>query len=199
MTCPKDRRPRRPPLILASGSPQRRRLLRRLGVPFRVIPSRASERSRLRDPRRLVVELALRKATQVAERHPRAAVLGADTVVYCRRRVIVKPRTRGESRLMLAALSGAWHRVYTGVAMALEGGRLAFTECAVSLVKARRLSEAAMRRLAGRHMDKAGGYAVQDRLDPFIERVRGDRDNVIGLPMRSVRRLWRAVQGHPAH
>ncbi|MFA6317512.1 MAG: nucleoside triphosphate pyrophosphatase [Elusimicrobiota bacterium] len=179
------------PLILASASPQRRVLLKRLGVPFRVIPSRASERTSEKDPRRLVVELAARKAVQVAREHPRSAVLGADTIVYSRGRVIVKPRGRADSERILRSINGAWHRVYTGVALALDGGRRVLTECALSRVRARRLSEAELLALVGRHLDKAGGYAVQDRKDPFINRVSGDHDNVVGLPMRSVRRLWR--------
>ncbi|MBI5884369.1 MAG: septum formation protein Maf [Elusimicrobia bacterium] len=181
----------RPPLILASASPQRHAILKRLGVPFRVIPSRASERSGLRDPLRLVVALALRKAAQVAREHPQAAVLGADTIVFCRGRVIVKPRSRSDSERILRLLNGSWHRVYTGVALVLEGGRLAFTECAVTRVRARKMSEVELMSLAGKHMDKAGGYAVQDRRDPFIQRVSGDHDNVVGLPLRSVRRLWK--------
>ncbi|MBI5622920.1 MAG: septum formation protein Maf [Elusimicrobia bacterium] len=180
-----------PPLILASASPRRRSLLKRLGVPFRVVPSRASESTRQRDPRRLVVELALRKALSVARRHPRSAVLGADTIVFSRGEVIVKPRSHADSLRILRRINDCWHRVYTGVALALDGGRLSFTECALSRVRARRLSEAELRSLAGKHLDKAGGYAVQDRRDPFIKRVSGDHDNVVGLPMRAVRRLWR--------
>jgi septum formation protein len=138
-----------------------------------------------------VVALALRKASQVAREHPPAAVLGADTIVFCRGRIIVKPRSRPESERILRLLNNSWHRVYTGVALVLEGGGLAFTECAVSRVRARKMSEVKLMSLAGKHLDKAGGYAVQDRRDPFIKRVSGDHDNVVGLPMRSVRRLWK--------
>jgi septum formation protein len=59
----------------------------------------------------------------------------------------------------------------------------------VTKVYARLLGAGQLRRLAGKHMDKAGAYAVQDRRDPLVERIVGDRDNVVGLPMRSVRRL----------
>ena len=69
------------PLILASASPRRRVLLRRLRLPFRILPSRVSEVSREKVPKRLVVQLALRKARDVARRHPQAIVLGADTLV----------------------------------------------------------------------------------------------------------------------
>ncbi|MBI5209109.1 MAG: Maf family protein [Elusimicrobia bacterium] len=164
-------------------------LLRRLGVRFRIVPSRVSEKSSERRPDRLVVMLAARKALEVARRHPAAMVLGADTIVYCRNRIIVKPRSRADSRRMIAALSGTWHRVYTGVALVLEGGRRTLTGCAVTRIRARRLSPEQVESLAGKHMDKAGGYAVQDDADPLIKEVKGDLDNAIGLPLRVVRGL----------
>lgn len=175
-------------LILASASPQRRRLLRRLGLRFRVVPSRAGESSPLRDPRRLVLALALRKAAAAARRYPRAAVLGADTVVYCRGRILTKPSGVRGSRRMLNLLNGSWHRVYTGLVL-LRPGLGPLRACIATRVKARRLSSSAISRLAGRHLDKAGGYAVQDRDDPFIEEVSGDFDNVVGLPIKTVLRL----------
>lgn len=180
-----------PLLVLASRSPQRRRLLAGLGVPFRVIPSSASERSTQGNPRLLVLELALRKALQVSRRRRPALVLGADTVVCCGGRILLKPRGRKDALRMLAALNGRWHRVYTGVALVDAGSGHSWREATVSRVKARRLDAEVLERMAGRHLDKAGGYALQDGDDPFIERVEGPQDNVIGLPLASVRSLLR--------
>jgi septum formation protein len=59
----------------------------------------------------------------------------------------------------------------------------------VTLVRARKLNDRQLKKLAGKHMDKAGAYAVQDKKDPLVEKMVGDRDNVVGLPMRSVKRL----------
>lgn len=184
-------------LVLASASPQRRRLLRELRVPFRIVPAGVSEASRERDPRRLVLLLALRKARAVARRHPRALVLGADTVVVAAGRILGKPADRDAGRAMLRGLNGRWHKVYTGVALVHSGSRLAFSEAAVSRVKARRLAPAALERFVGRHLDKAGGYAVQDLRDPFIEAIEGPRDNVIGLPLEVVRRLLKRACAAP--
>ncbi|MDD5657746.1 MAG: Maf family protein [Elusimicrobia bacterium] len=176
-------------LILASASPRRRVLLRKLGAPFRVVPSSVGEASRQKDPRRLVVELALRKARDVARRHPEALVLGADTIVVCRGRILGKPRHYQDSLSILRLLNGRWQDVYTGVAVVREGGLWARSRAVRSRVLARRLSEAQLRRLAGKHMDKAGAYAVQDQDDPFIERIVGDYGNVVGLPLEATRRL----------
>ena len=164
-------------------------LLRRLGLRFRVIPSRVSEKTRQKNPRRIVVELALRKARDVARSHPEAIVLGADTLVVCCGEIIGKPRGVADSRRILDLLNGRWQEVYTGVAVVADGGRRSFTRVVKSRVLARRLDEKRLRRLAGKHLDKAGAYAVQDRDDPFIVRITGDYDNVVGLPLGAVERL----------
>lgn len=184
-------------LVLASASPQRRRLLKELRVPFRIVPAAVSESSREKDPRRLVLLLALRKARAVARRHPNALVLGADTVVVSGGRILGKPADQAEGRMMLENLNGRWHKVYTGVALVHRGSRLAVWDAAVSRVKARKLPAAALERFVGRHLDKAGGYAIQDVRDPFIEAVEGARDNVVGLPLDVVRRLLKRAAASP--
>jgi septum formation protein len=179
------------PLILASASPQRRVLLRKLGIPFRIIPSGVAENMRERSPRRLVVALARKKAVAIARKRPGALVLGADTIVWRAGRIIVKPKNGADSLRILRFLNGRKHWVYTGAALAWDGGRRVLSGAAASAVYARRLSRDELARLAGKHGDKAGGYAVQDQKDPFISRVSGDRDNVIGLPLKLVRALMR--------
>lgn len=176
-------------LILASASPQRRLLLRKAGVRFRVAPSGVPESSRLKEPRRLVLALARRKAAAVAARHPGAWVLGADTVVVCRGRILGKPRDAADALRILRLLNGAWQKVYTGVALLRSGRGPVLDGVAVSRVKAHRMPEAWLRRYATKHPDKAGAYSVQHRDDPFIEKVLGPFDNVVGLPVALVRRL----------
>jgi septum formation protein len=157
-------------------------------VRFTVDPSGAHEKSRERDPRKLVVELARRKAEDVARRHPDRFVLGADTLVVCAGEILGKPKDAADGERMLRMLCGRWQRVWTGVAVAAPGGKV-YSGAALSRVKARKLPEEKLRALIGKHMDKAGAYAVQDRKDPLVEKVVGDRDNVTGLPMRLVRKL----------
>lgn len=178
---------RRPDLILASASPRRRAILRAAGIRFQVDPSDVDEDIREKDPRRFVVKLARRKALAVARRHPGVPVLGADTTVVCAGEILNKPKDLADALRMLRLQSGRSQRVYTGVALVV--GRRVYTDCAVSRIVARTLDDEHLKRLAGKHMDKAGAYAIQDRKDPLVARVMGDRDNVVGLPMRSVRRL----------
>jgi septum formation protein len=184
-------------LILASGSPQRRKLLRRLRRPFRIIPSDVSERSSQKDPRKLVILLARRKALAVARRHRQDIVIGADTLVVCQGRIIGKPRDRADSARILRLLNGRWQRVYTGVAVAADGGKRLALGAVISRVKARKLDAARLESLTGKHMDKAGAYAVQDKDDPLVERIVGPLDNVIGLPVEAVRRLLARIEKAP--
>ena len=184
-------------LILASGSPQRRLLLKKLRIPFEIIPSDVSEKSSEKNPRKLVLQLAERKARSVARRRPQDLVLGADTIVVCRGEILLKPRDKKDSERILRLLNGRWQRVYTGVALALDGGKIILKDAALTKVLARKLPEEALAKLIGKHMDKAGAYAVQDKRDPFIKRIEGDRDNVVGLPMRVVRRLLQRAKGKP--
>ncbi|MBI5241840.1 MAG: septum formation protein Maf [Elusimicrobia bacterium] len=181
----------RRPLILASASPRRHILLRRLKVPFRIVPSHVSEATREKNPRRLVMKLALRKAADVARRHPKAVVLGADTIVVCRGEIIGKPRGHADALRILDILNGTWQEVYTGIAVVWEGGKRRRTRAVKSRVLARKLPPGRLHRLAGKHHDKAGAYAVQDRDDPFISRIEGDYTNVVGLPVDAARRLLR--------
>jgi septum formation protein len=178
---------RRPDLILASASPRRKAILHAAGVSFRIDPSDVDENIPERNPRRLVAKLARMKALSVALRHPGELVLGADTTVACAGEILGKPRDLNDAVRMITLQSGRMQRVYTGVAIAK--GRRVYAEVAVTKVYARKLGAEHLKRLAGKHMDKAGAYAVQDRKDPLVERIVGDRDNVVGLPMRAVRRL----------
>ncbi len=182
----------RPVLILASGSPRRRAILRAAGIRFQVSVSGVDENIGESRPRALVLKLARAKALAVAASHPGRLVLGADTTVVCAGEILNKPQSPRDALRMLELQSGRWQRVYTGVALAR--GRRVWTGVGVSRVKARRLDAQRLKRLAGKHMDKAGGYAVQDRRDPLVERIVGDRDNVVGLPMRVVRRLLARAQ-----
>jgi septum formation protein len=178
------------PLILASGSPRRRHLMKAAGYRFRIVVSHAKESvPRGMGPRALVKSLALKKAIAVARRHPDAVVIGADTTVYINGHVVNKPRDQAHAVRMLKELSGAWQKVYTGVVVVTAGGKLRKAAVAVSRVKMRHLTEKDIRRASRKHLDKAGGYAVQESKDPFVEKIVGDYDNVVGLPMRVLNRL----------
>ena len=176
-------------IILASKSPRRIEILKQLGLRFDIIPAQWEEKSTKKRPSARVVELALQKAFDVAQKYPRALVIGADTLVYCQGEIIGKPKNIQDAKRILNKLNGSWQRVYTGVCLMCLAEHKVLYGYDVSACKARCLSPGQLAHLAGKHMDKAGAYAVQDEQDPFIERIVGSRSNVVGFPVEFFKKL----------
>lgn len=184
-------------LYLASRSPRRRALLRFLHRPFRVVPSTYRETIRRNDPPSAnAMRNAIGKAA--AARLPRGArgiVIGADTFLYFRNRVIGKPRSLRHARALLQALSGRSHWVYTGLCLRdVSTGRIC-ASYAKTRVTFKRLTLATVERVLVHTppLDKAGGYAIHRDGRALIARIEGSRSNVIGLPLELLRRELRAM------
>ena len=178
-------------IVLASKSPRRIELLTQMGVKFDVIPSQCQEKSAKKRPSARVKEIALQKAFDVARKYPAAVVIGADTLVFCKGEIIGKPKNQADAVRILRKLNGAWQTVYTGVCIVCLREQKVLFGYDVSRCKARLLPPAQLLRLAGKHMDKAGAYAVQDKEDPFIERIVGSRSNVVGFPVEFFKKLFK--------
>ncbi len=177
-------------LILASASPRRRKLLREHGIRFRVIPSGIREPSvGAESPAAFAKKLALAKAVRVACKLPRGIVLGADTIVVLKKKIYGKPSSVRDARRMLEKLQGTTHRVITGVALVDAATGKKRAAHAVSSVTMRPLSAGEIRRYAAKHPDKAGSYAVQEKNDSVVLKIRGSYSNVVGLPMELVKKL----------
>jgi septum formation protein len=166
-------------------------LLRRVCPHFRIVPAHIQEQVNASfSPAKLVQFLALQKARHVAARLSiREAgnwVLGADTLVFLGDKVLGKPAGATGARRMLQALSGTWHRVYTGVALVQAGTSRREVGYQLTRVKMRKLSFRQIDAACRNHLDKAGAYAIQEKGDPFVEVLHGDYDNVVGLPLRLV-------------
>lgn len=186
-----------PLFVLASGSPRRKLLLKKVVPRFRVRVSRVPEPPPCpgTDVKWHVVQLARRKALAVARRVPRGLVLGADTEVVLRGRVFGKPADTADARRMLSELSGRWHDVYTGLALAVRPGQRVCTGVYRTRVKLRAFTKSELDRWSKKNHDKAGAYAAQARGNPFVERYRGEYENVVGLPLRGLRSLLKKVTG----
>lgn len=187
------------PFILASQSPRRRTLLEQLGVEFRVKVSPADET--LKDtvaPKSAVETLARRKVRPIAERHPEALVLAADTLVAHKGEILSKPDTPQQAQEMLRRLSGTTHRVHTGIALRQEKSAREETTVASTRVTFAPLTDAEIEAYVetGAPMDKAGGYGIQDHTGPlFVEHLEGDYYTVVGLPLRPLYQLLRTHFG----
>jgi septum formation protein len=185
------------PLVLASQSPRRRRLLEQLGVSFSVERSPADETLEGDpSPKKRARQLAARKARPVADSHPSALVLAADTIVIHDDTVLGKPDSPDEAKRMLRRLSDTTHVVYTGLALEHAALGRNVTEGRATQVTFRALSAPEIEAYVstGSPMDKAGAYGIQDHTGPLlVEEIRGDYYGVVGLPLRV---LYRTLQTH---
>ena len=184
-------------LILASGSPRRRELLRNAGFTFEVIPPEVAEDNPGNEaPAMLVERLALDKAEAVAGRFHRqdnVVVLGADTVVVVDSTLLGKPASPAEARQMLQRLSGRTHEVITGVALVEPETARRTVAHETTRVFFRPLEPQEIEDYVGtgEPLDKAGAYAIQGGASRFVTRVEGCYFNVMGLPVALVDRLLR--------
>jgi len=184
-------------VLLASGSPRRRELLRREGIPFDLVDPGPEPEVERGPPERRVLVAARSKALGARVEQRCGLLLAADTVVVAGDRCLGKPRDRGQAGEFLAALIGRTHEVWTGLVFApVRDGVL--DEARLEEVAAR--AEVAMRSLtaveledyldSGDWRDKAGAYGIQSRAGRFTSLVSGELETVIGLPMQPVREAW---------
>lgn len=179
-----------PKLILASGSPRRAEILTSVGWEFEKHVSETDESQLSGErPEAYVRRLARAKAEAAAAFYPTRLVLGADTTVVLGERIIGKPVDLRDAEHMLRELSGGWHAVLTGVALAMNGETI--VESRTTHVKFAELTEGEIQFLVenGSPLDKAGAYAVQAQAALFIEEIQGDYWNVVGLPVSLVYKM----------
>lgn len=185
-----------PPLVLASASPRRARLLGDRGIRVTVRPSHDPERPVPGlSPGDLAARHARNKAERVAPGFPRHVVLGADTVVVIDGEALGKPADRDEARRMLARLAGRGHEVITAVCLLrlADGWIDEFRES--TRVVFRRLDAAGIDAYLALidPLDKAGAYAAQEHRELIIETMDGSESNVIGLPVERVLERMAAI------
>ena len=209
-------------LVLASASPRRRELLSQIGLEFTVMPSTKEENAKTTEAGALVQELSRQKAVDIwqqlsggqgqnpdadqeqiseetqepnlnGKRQPELLVIGADTVVCCEGKILGKPHSREAAAEMLTALQGRSHEVYTGVTLYSQSETVTFFEC--TQVEFYPMTEVEISEYidSKEPMDKAGAYGIQGLGARFVKGIRGDYNNVVGLP---VGRLYQELKSH---
>jgi len=177
----------RPRLILASASPRRAELLRQIGVEFHISPVDLDERVEPGEaPEAYVRRLALAKARAVRQNpgSETSLVLGSDTSVVLDGVILGKPRDEADFNVMLSALSGRRHQVWTGVALVRDSGDELVTAVVTEVsFRAIERTELAAYWRTGEPCDKAGGYGIQGKGAVFVERIEGSYSAVMGLPL----------------
>lgn len=187
-------------IILASASPRRKELMEQAGFSFIVCPSCGEETITKTAPAEIVEELSLQKAEEIAKTYKNDApdhtlIIGADTIVALDGMVMGKPKDEEDAFRMLLKLQNNIHQVYTGVTLIyFENGGIkqkSFSER--TDVSVYPMSEAEIRSYitTKEPMDKAGSYGIQGLFAIYIEKINGDYNNVVGLP---IARLYHEIK-----
>jgi len=176
------------PIVLASTSPRRRDLLEEAGVVFEVVPSPAEEIHDASMSPDFLCELnAGLKADAVALLRPEATVIGADTLVFIDGLALGKPQDLAEAKAMLRRLSGRSHHVCTGVCVIFpQGKRHLFHELTEVIFHELNDEEIDEYFTLVDPLDKAGGYGIQEHGERIVAEIRGNFENVMGLPVRKL-------------
>ena len=181
-----------PHLILASASPRRAALLSQIGLTYDVRPSDAVEPPHHvyadKTASEVTQELALLKASSVAQHYDNGLIIGADTLVALDSKLLGKPADDAEAFAMLTALSNISHEVVTGVALidAASGREHVWSETTQVYFRKLKDTEITAYIQSGEPSDKAGAYGIQGRGAAFVRRIEGCYFNVVGLPLASL-------------
>ncbi|MDM5298946.1 Maf family protein [Bacillus pumilus] len=171
-------------LILASQSPRRKELLDLAGFSYDIQASQLKEEiNRNLSPAENVQWLAEQKANDIQKKHPKAVVIGADTIVAIDGKCLGKPKDQTEASSMLQLLSGKTHQVLTGVTIQSENRIETFYE--MTDVTFWTLTQNEINRYidSGEPFDKAGSYGIQGKGALFVQKINGDYFSVVGLPI----------------
>jgi len=180
-------------IILASGSPRREKLLKKIGIAFKVHASDAAEDFESHwSPSEIAQSLAERKAKAVSSQYSDALIIGADTIVTYNDKILEKPATPSEANKMLQQLSGHSHEVLTGVSLlktdASNNIKDSTTFVETTNVIFGNLNPELINSYVAtaNPMDKAGAYGIQDPHGAlFVKAIEGDYYNVVGFPLHS--------------
>ena len=188
-----------PPIILASASPRRAELLRKIGLEFRIVPSDAPEIHHDQLTAGEISQInAYRKARAVSKKFPDALVLAADTLFYLDTTLFGKPRDVEDARRMLEQLQGQTHHVVTAICLLNLRGHRQKIFAETTAVTFRPLDAEKIREYLSKinPLDKAGAYAIQEQGDLIVESISGSFSNVVGLPVERLEKelgLWNAA------
>lgn len=176
-------------IILASGSPRRRELLKHAGLDFEVHPSNYEETldDDIFTPEK-IENLAYNKALDVAKEYDEGIIIGADTVVVLDNKILTKPHDRADAYLMLKHLSGVPHTVVTGICVINKYTNTTKINAVTTTVEFENLTDEQINFYIDnfKPFDKAGAYGIQEMPKEYIKRVDGSFENVIGLCTKTV-------------
>lgn len=177
-------------IILASQSPRRKELLKKITKEFTVIPSNFDESTVHVPACDLPGELSKMKAYDVFQKYPNDTVLACDTIVILNDGIMGKPHTKEKASEMLHKLSGKKHVVISGYTLINKDKEI--TRTVRTYVYFNNLSDELIEKYieSGSPMDKAGAYGIQDKEFDLVNHIEGSFDNVMGLPTEDLKKHW---------
>ncbi len=175
-------------LILASASPRRKQLLKQLGLEFEILASNIDEKLNPRlKPLHQVEELSRQKAeaTAAIKESKNAVILAADSMVAVADEIMGKPKDAKDAKRMLRKLSGTTHSIVTGFTLLDTVTKKKVTKSVETKVWFKKLSsqEISAYIKTKEPFDKAGAYAIQEIGSIFVEKIEGDYQGAVGLPL----------------
>lgn len=184
-------------IILASGSPRRRKILSEMGYDFEIAVADVDENIIPDEPpRNHVLRLSSKKAEKVADDYPDDIVIGADTAVVLNGEILGKPVSESDAFEMLKWLSGKTHTVYTGLCILVKSEDLKKSDYDKTDVTFNELPENRIKEYvsSGEPLDKAGSYGIQGMGSFLVKNYAGELDTVIGFPSRLFERMYSEVR-----
>lgn len=175
-------------IILASGSPRRKEILKNLGLNFDIIKPSIEEISSKTNPESYVKDLAYKKGLSVCHEvlDKEILIISADTIVSLEDKILEKPKTEEEAYRMLSHLSGKKHQVYTAVCFFHHDVYSLFSEKTDVYFKKLTRKDILHYIKTGEPMDKAGAYGIQGKGEFLVEKINGSFSNVVGLPISRI-------------
>lgn len=185
-------------VILASASPRRKELLSKIGMNFKIIVSEVDETLE----ENLTIEeqskqLAYKKAKAVFEKtEGDRAVIGSDTIVVKNNKIYGKPKNKEEAYKMINELQGSMHKVITSLCVLIQEGEIykEYIDYDITEVFIKEMDEQEIKKWIeiGNPYDKAGGYAIQERFMIHIEKINGNYETIVGLPISKLYDILKA-------
>lgn len=184
-------------IILASRSKARQKLLKQMGLKFKVVGSKTKEKRLLKGKcSGLVIDNASRKARDVAARFDSGIVIAADTVVLAGKKIIGKPKNIKDAFNTLKLLSRRPQWVYSGLAVIDIDNKKTFTAYDKTRIHMHRLSNKQIKDYFKKvsPLGKAGSFDIQGRGGEFIKRINGCFYNVVGLPIKKLKKILKNIK-----
>lgn len=171
-------------IILVSKSERRIELLKRFKFKFKVLNPKYEEKI-LEDPIETVKINAINKVMSVLNQDLKGVYVGLDTVIHIDGETIEKPKSLEDARRILRKLSNKWHKVISGLYIYDNNKGIEVFKYVETEVKFKNLTEEELEWYLSKNepMNAAGGYMIQGLGGLFIEEIKGDYYNVVGLPI----------------